>query len=137
MENKICNKCKIFKSVDFFSRKKSGLQDRCKDCFNLYTREHYSNNKIYYKEKARTEGIEHRSKIRKIINDFKSFPCKDCNKQYPPYIMDFDHVTGKKIAAISGMIRYKKDRILKEIEKCEVVCANCHRERTHKRKISP
>ena len=48
--------------------------------------------------------------------------------------MDFDHVKGNKDRAISVMVGQKvsKDRILREIEKCELVCANCHRLRTYK-----
>jgi hypothetical protein len=46
--------------------------------------------------------------------------------------MQFDHVKGVKVTNISrsSMILGQLDRLLAEIEKCEVVCANCHAERT-------
>lgn len=65
----------------------------------------------------------------------KARPCADCGNRYPPYVMDLDHVRGKKIANVSAMtVSFSFARILIEIAKCDVVCANCHRERTAKRK---
>jgi len=50
--------------------------------------------------------------------------------------MDFDHRdASKKIAAVSRLIgRAGRARILVEAEKCDVVCANCHRMRTYRRR---
>lgn len=48
--------------------------------------------------------------------------------------MDFDHVRGDKISNISDMMGcFGWDAIEQEIAKCDIVCANCHRERTWKR----
>lgn len=59
----------------------------------------------------------------------------DCGIKYPHYVMDFDHRDRKlKLASINRMINfhsYSKDKILEEIEKCDLVCANCHRIRTY------
>lgn len=58
----------------------------------------------------------------------------DCNIEYPYYVLDFDHVRGKKVENISNMAKhYTWEEILKEIKKCELVCSNCHRIRTFKR----
>lgn len=53
---------------------------------------------------------------------------------YPSYVMDFDHIKGTKIGALSRMAGDGKPlaSILAEIAKCDVVCANCHRLRTFK-----
>lgn len=62
-------------------------------------------------------------------------PCMDCGVQYPYYVMDFDHrdpttkVGGVREIAAGGSM----NNMLKEIDKCDVVCANCHRQRTHDR----
>jgi hypothetical protein len=69
---------------------------------------------------------------KEIINKAKDVPCKDCGKKYPFYVMDFDHVRGKKSFGIGSNVRCRVGILLKEIEKCEVVCANCHRIRTYK-----
>ena len=51
--------------------------------------------------------------------------------------MDFDHVRGKKHANVMELIpSLSKKKIDEEIAKCEIVCSNCHRIRTHMRKIN-
>jgi len=135
-EEKACAKCGVIKQFSEFYKKCNSLQSRCKDCFNEYTKQHYSDNKCYYKQKAIKSNLKHKSKIKEILTLAKSVPCVDCQKIYPPYVMDFDHVTGNKIANVSEMNKFTVEAILMEIKKCEVVCSNCHRERTHKRRMS-
>jgi hypothetical protein len=70
------------------------------------------------------------------INRIKeSKPCMDCFRKFPAVCMDFDHVRGIKRDAIATMINngLSLKSIMAEIEKCEVVCANCHRIRTDSR----
>lgn len=67
----------------------------------------------------------------------KSRPCVDCGIQYPPWVMQFDHVRGTKLFDIStavNRLRCSLSTLMAEIEKCDVVCANCHADRTHKRR---
>lgn len=70
--------------------------------------------------------------IREWILSFKKVPCYDCGKEYPPVLMDFDHVPerGPKLFGISRMERQSKEKILEEIAKCDIVCPLCHRIRT-------
>lgn len=66
-------------------------------------------------------------------------PCADCGQVFPPICMDFDHVRGAKVADICGLVLAPSSlqRIMDEIAKCELVCANCHRIRTELgRKVS-
>lgn len=60
-------------------------------------------------------------------------PCSDCGISYPPYVMDFDHIGDDKVMAVSKIVQYSRERLIAEIAKCEVVCSNCHRIRTHLR----
>ncbi len=71
--------------------------------------------------------------FRQIIAFAKAQPCMDCNKRYPTYIMDFDHVRGEKRFGIAQAIKsvWRAGALVEEILKCDVVCSNCHRERTH------
>ncbi len=88
----------------------------------------------------RTENVQHRKDFeasrryrnREYIQEAKNKPCTDCGIRYPFYVMDFDHVRGEKRVNLSmmGNRGYSIESIQTEIEKCEVVCANCHRERT-------
>lgn len=58
-------------------------------------------------------------------------PCADCGQHFPYFVMDFDHLGGK-VHSISEMRRrrWTLPALLREIAKCDVVCANCHRIRT-------
>src|SRR5271157_5024330 len=69
---------------------------------------------------------------RKFIEYFKTHPCVDC-EETDPLVLDFDHDDPKKkLKNISKMRANSRwETILKEIEKCQVRCANCHRRRTH------
>lgn len=61
----------------------------------------------------------------------------DCGVKYPPYVMDFDHRDpSEKLLNVSKVGRYGIQSLLDEIEKCDVVCSNCHRERTHQRNLA-
>lgn len=67
------------------------------------------------------------------ISELKKRPCADCGGTFDPVCMDFDHRPGEpKIAGVSAMASFKK--MLAEAEKCDVVCANCHRIRTFRKR---
>ena len=90
---------------------------------------HYESNKQYYVDKAK----QYRKGIQDKIRKAKEAPCKDCKKEYPYFVMDFDHRDpSKKSFMIAQAYRNKGwKQIEAEIKKCDVVCANCHRIRTH------
>lgn len=70
-----------------------------------------------------------RDEIRaRLLSYFKSHPCIDCGEP-DPVVLEFDHVRGEKAFNISTAIRLGRnwDRVLPEIAKCDVRCANCHR----------
>lgn len=131
-----CEKCKTEKSVkEFYANKDGTLKlDMCKECRTQYNKEWYKNNKEQHKKTAGKSRDKYRLEIRSLIlNYFVTHPCIDCGERNP-LVLDFDHVRGQKKFALSQAARlgYNKDRVLKEIEKCEVRCANCHRLKTAK-----
>lgn len=79
---------------------------------------------------------ERRKRNRELVRKLKEGPCSDCGLLYPFYVMDFDHRDGSEKTLDIGKIANKhwsEKRILEEVAKCDLVCANCHRERTAKR----
>ena len=91
-----------------------------------------------YKDIKKQRASAEQARLRKyeLMCSAKNRPCMDCGIQYPPHVMDFDHVRGKKDFYIGQFGRSKSTSCLQaEIEKCDVVCANCHRLRTHVRKL--
>ncbi len=90
------------------------------------------------KKKRRKRQRDKRNSLRKEVAQIKAdATCADCGIDYPPHVMDFDHVRGEKVGNISELVQIGiRDKLLEEIEKCEIVCSNCHRERTYERLIS-
>lgn len=134
---KLCTKCRENKPYDeFFANKgcKDGLGSWCKKCQANYNKTYYKGNKNKYRARLKHYRQEIKSKITALK---ESSTCADCSNYYPPVCMDFDHVRGKKLFDISsysgkcGSMSW--ERIQQEIDKCELVCANCHRLRTERR----
>lgn len=75
-------------------------------------------------------------RFREILKVIKDAPCQDCGIKYPPYVLDFDHRPGEiKLFNVGRTSKAGSlKRLLEEIAKCDLVCSNCHRERTHNRK---
>lgn len=104
----------------FKPNKKSsrGAQNLCKECD---------------KAEVKARLAEARGWITKLKSEVA---CKDCGGIFPPECMDFDHVRGKKRFSLgsSYALKLKWETVAKEIEKCDLVCANCHRIRTTRRR---
>lgn len=91
-------------------------------------RNHYRENREQYYERNRIKY----QKMKDYVNQLKSEPCMDCGVAYPPHVMDFDHRDpAEKTDVINTLMkRGSWKKLNEEIDKCDVVCANCHRERT-------
>lgn len=63
--------------------------------------------------------------------------CTDCGSMYPHYVLEFDHRPEfKKVDNVYRVLRkFGIDKAWQEIAKCDVVCSNCHKIRTHIRKF--
>jgi len=132
VESKTCGHCKEEKSIDKFNWKITGKvrQSSCKICQSNFTKQHYSNNKDIYKDRARANV---RRAIVFVQDYLSKHPCIDCGEK-GIVVLEFDHVSGIKETEISKMVRngLSNKTISNEISKCEVRCANCHKRRHHK-----
>lgn len=90
---------------------------------------------IGQKEKTRKRSQHYRASVREYIQKAKTKPCADCGETYPYWIMQFDHIRDKVFGLSRCVSERTFDEIRKEIEKCEVVCANCHHNRTFLRRL--
>lgn len=82
------------------------------------------------RKKYRDDAKKRAARNRELLQILKNQPCTDCGVQYPHYIMEFDHITDDKKFNVSQMTSMATGKMLEEFEKCEIVCANCHRTRT-------
>lgn len=136
---KRCNKCGIeyLEPLDKYFAKRSdnkdGLQNSCRECQSIYHKEHYKERTDYYKDKSRRTNAEYRKRNLQFIVDFlKEHPCVDCGEK-DPIVLEFDHRERKdKECNISRMHTCHLDKLIKEMNKCDVRCSNCHKRKTAK-----
>jgi predicted Zn-ribbon and HTH transcriptional regulator len=85
--------------------------------------------------KRRITQREKEIKRRDFILTLRERPCEQCGVRFPPFIMQFDHRDPRtKKFILSGTWMSSEARILKEAAKCDIVCPNCHRDRTLRRR---
>lgn len=134
---KICIKCKLRKPHSEFNWKVKGIRlaTYCKDCSRKYIREHYNKNKDYYLKKSKNRNAELRTKTLEYIGKYLStHPCVDCGES-DILVLEFDHADRKtKTEEVNKLVRSRGpfNKIVEEVQKCEVRCANCHRRKTAK-----
>lgn len=108
---KTCAKCKIDKRLDEFHNNKKRKASWCAKCSNA----------------AKTANI---SKKQRFVRQQKDVPCYSCGVKYHWVVMDFHHRDpSKKDTRVAEMRSAPMDRIIAEIAKCDILCANCHRMR--------
>lgn len=125
---KSCVKCKLEKSLsEYFknSSSKDGANSVCKTCH----KEHLKNYYLTYPDKKKKSSNEKHNKlirkyiVRQIKSDSKCYFCREDN-----YVcLDFHHLYNKTDSISDLTENGSMKRILTEIEKCIVVCSNCHR----------
>lgn len=131
---KRCRTCDTFRSLSSFNKRstsKDGLQDRCRICSKKW----YEENKKAHKANSKKNSKSRRESLRRQMLEFlKGKKCSDCGEQ-DIITFEFDHVRGNKEADVSTLLAdgCRWSRVLNEIKKCEIVCANCHRKRSAKK----
>lgn len=122
---KHCNKCDTTKSLDQFHRRGDKHKAWCKPCANAHNRERYE------KDPARKALIRKHNKKNRLNNQKKLFQylskskCASCGETNI-LTLQFDHLNNKKFE-IGNQSNYLSWKTLKkEIDKCQVLCANCH-----------
>lgn len=116
--NKICSCCQEEKELSefYFQKDRKNGASKCKVCHNKYCIERWVNRK---KESIKYKGSE----------------CIDCGKSYPsePYVIfDFHHLNPNEKDVDWGKLRLRSwNKIKNELDKCVLLCSNCHRKRHH------
>lgn len=104
-----CNKSKIIS--EFIIRKRGGHYSYCKSCLSNQSKERHN-------------------AIKLLCVQYKGGKCVHCG--YDKYIgaLEFHHTDKNKDYGLSERIRIKKsfNEMKSELDKCDLVCSNCHRE---------
>ena len=131
METKICSRCKRELPIDQFRWKNKAEGKRhsqCKECQKAQEKQHY--HESVERQKAVREGAEMQKKSNlEIVNTFRKQGCVKCGEKRP-YVIDFHHRDPlQKEFTINHLLKSGSyETLLKELEKCDALCANCHRE---------
>ena len=114
INNFICCYCKEYKPTDkFYKKTKNTHQSYCKDCFNKYTKQRWKNRKL--------KAIE-----------YKGGKCSSCGYNKCPDVLEFHHKDPKQKEFDWKKLRQMSwDKVTNELDKCDILCSNCHRERHH------
>lgn len=105
----------------------------CKVCKveKPYTEFYISNNRIFYtcKQCTREQERQKYKNRQDKVNQYKqTLKCKKCGDDRF-YLLDFHHIDpNQKDFSISDNPHMKLETLMLEIEKCVVLCSNCHRE---------
>ena len=129
-----CTKCGEAKPLDAFPPVRRGeakLQSWCRDCFAAYGREYYRKNRDAQKARLlRNLKARRADNQRRMIEYLQAHPCVDCGET-DIVVLQFDHLADKERDVASMLAgSWTWPAIEKEIAKCEVRCANCHRLQT-------
>lgn len=128
----MCGETKPGGDFAFADMAKGTRQRHCRNCQSAYRRAHYLANREDYirREIARINSyrVENRALM---LTYLLAHPCVDCGES-DPVKLDFDHRDPSlKRGNIGVMAAHKPWRlVLREVEKCDVRCANCHMRRT-------
>lgn len=140
MDLKFCRSCsqeKLIEDFAFKCLKTNKRHSKCKKCQQEYCGSYYKFNKVKYLNKSKITNKIYKKRNKEFLIEFKQGkPCSDCSLLYPHYVMDFDHDPKfQKKQNLSDLSNLSHSILVlqEEIEKCELVCSNCHRIRTWNR----
>lgn len=132
---KLCKKCGTEKPFDFFHKGKGsdGYKAHCKACAKLYKDVWYIENK----QRLRSLATAKKNQYRQLAYDFiceylLEHPCVDCGEN-DILVLEFDHRSNKEFG-IAQLIQSHSspvlsEKLIQEVAKCDVRCANCHQRR--------
>lgn len=127
----VCYKCGADKPVSEFRSQQKRTRSLCLVCSRKYGKEYYQT----HRAEAIARALRSKKRYILLMRKLKEKPCADCQHKFPYYVMDFDHISNDKVSEIASLVaRGYWKRAIAEMKKCEVVCSNCHRVRTHERK---
>lgn len=130
---KTCTKCKNDKDYSEFAKRsaaRDGYASWCKLCFAENARVKYKDDPAERARKTRNRARLIEANRKAMWNYLSTNPCVDCGNS-DPRVLEFDHRDETtKVYTVAEMFGYSWSRIMSEIEKCDVRCANCHRIRT-------
>lgn len=130
-----CTKCHLHKDETEYrliNKAKGRLSSWCKLCFSAYEREKWKTSPER-RESNKSANKKRKTRNSQFVWDFlKTKACMDCSEP-ETILLEFDHRDrSTKKFCISEAVRSSVsiETLKKEMNKCDVVCGNCHKRRT-------
>lgn len=131
--HKKCPKCKKIKQLTEFNKNKrckDGLQKYCKICQSYYNRQYYANNKDSQSIRVKKNRELSRQKVYNFLKKYynNDLKCAHCGESDVRCLQFHHNDPIKKESYITTMCYqgYGIEKIKKELDKCVLLCANCH-----------
>lgn len=125
---KTCSKCKRvlpLNSFGFKDKAKTKILARCKECVKQDKRESYYKHLSKNLDRIRQRKQEYKIAIKQLKDTYRQSGCILCGEK-DLACLDFHHIRDKE-HTIAAMGYFSTDKIVRELDKCIVLCANCHR----------
>lgn len=137
---KTCSKCGLSKAEsEFFVKDKlrGRLHAQCKTCYQLHRQTYYKTHYTKYRESYLQRARARREKVRNtfhqnLLDYLANKACAECGEN-DIRVLEFDHLDPReKVFSVSQATKfgYSWEQTLAEIQKCRILCANCHKRRT-------
>jgi Zn finger protein HypA/HybF involved in hydrogenase expression len=116
--------------VSSFNRDGEGYQWWCRECFRAYF---HARGDLHRRQSNAAKERRRKQAQRLVREHLEAHPCLDCGEP-DTSVLEFDHL-GDKRGEVSALAAggLSLAALRKEVEGCDVVCANCHRRRTNRR----
>lgn len=141
-EPRLCERCKKPIPAERLKRKRTRFcRPTCQQNFWIKktTKGKASRKRRNTNPTARKRFKRALAKHQLFLDELKSKPCIDCGGTFPPECMDFDHRDPSEKCYNIGQkrgSRVSQVNLMLEVNKCDLVCANCHRVRTRKQALA-
>ena len=130
METKQCTKCKQILPIENFrwkNKSKNLKHSQCKQCQSQQEKIRYQND-LKRKEAIIERTLSYKERNLEYIKERKSCGCQKCGEKRF-YVLDFHHIDPSiKDDSINHLRTGSIEKLQEEINKCIVLCSNCHRE---------
>lgn len=127
---KTCQKCGMLKFTYQFQHNvecRGSRTGTCSECIKEYNTQHYRTNKLRKQYLANKKNRERKDKAIDLLGG----ACHDCSGVFHRCVYDFHHLYDKDMNP-SRAINGSWENAQKELKKCILLCANCHRLRHFK-----
>ena len=134
-KHKLKSKFKVFSKTEYSEFRFCPSCEKQVPTENFYSRRGKPNGSVYCKICTNSQTTERQKKLKKQCVEYKGGKCENCGYSKCIGALEFHHIDPKqKDFTISHLRSTNFNSVVKkELDKCSLLCANCHREEHEKK----